>query len=681
VSIPSGGGGGVRIVINPADLRRGAGRLRGVAVDLNATTVRAQSEPFPSMPADVVADARSTIDSVVSVLTTLVNPFGESAVELDRRALWAEIADQLIAGVPLSSAQLREFMEGLKDGSLVRYAEPWQAELAGALVGNMYRDNYTQIPKLEELARILLANGRDGAFAAGFVEGFGAENVAEIPRVLQAATSPQALLMGLPGLTENARRDLAALFTQDEYDWRYDRDNALEILGAFSLILATATTSGRLDRSVEQDLAYDGDRWALAQLVHENVFGTEFLTDLFHSGVIAWIDAGMDDPRPTSMFGGYDEGPILVSGDQMVMIMEAVGRNSEASAQILTAPIPEQFRQSLTESYELGDHDPLERNDVLQILYRHGDWGDQGAALAEVYTNGVNHLWANASDGHNLQYAHVATQTLVDETLDPERWEIPAMTHALAQDLVAHHLEDLQRGAFANIPNDPGGSDLAGRLIVDSTEVSDGMYLQFGTNEITDVVRAIAEHDDSYDLFLGGVADFQHDWVASHVGNSSDLTWAAEMGAFDGALQNASDLERFEDFDSGNSAHEKFFMFVHAGTGFIPNPFVSAGTDITVSILEGATAPDPNDVIHSNHDAQAVFSNAAQAQIALGYYEAGLIDTPPPSPADYEPEDGRPPREYFTDLANWVTSNEVQQEIRSAISELDRGWRNADLDT
>jgi hypothetical protein len=660
-----------RIVVNPSDLRRGASRLRGVGADLRTVQGRVRSAAVPAMPADLLPAIQSGLESIAGLIVQVPDPLGDSAVELERRAFWAEIADELIAGVPLSAAQLREFMAGLRDGTLVRYAEPWQAELAGQYVGALYRDDYTEIPKLEELAALLVANGRNDDFSAGFVEGFGADNIAEIPRVLQAMTDPKGVL-NLPLMSDQIRRDLAFLYTEEDYDWEYDRDKALEILGAFSIMLASATTSTRLDPSVRQALAYDGDRWALGQLVHEGRFGTEFLKDLFHSGVIAWIDAGMDDPRGVSMMPDpLDEGPTLVSDDHMLLIMEALARNNEASALALTEPIPEQFRQSLAD-YDIGERD------AIKILYDHGDWNDRGQAFADVYRSGTDFLWANRDDGDNLVLGHELSQQLIDRTLDPLRWEIPTLTHALAQDLALHHMEDLQRGAFSNVQLDPDAGGLAGKITVGSTEVSDGVFLQLGNNELEDLLRTISEHDESYDVFLGGAADFQREWVADHVGTPTDTTWAGEVGAFNGVVMNAADLERFEDFDSDNSAHRTFFSFVNAGVGLIPNPLISTGGGVVVSIVEGQTGPDAGALIGENDDARQVMLNTAHSKVALAYFEAGLIDTPPP-PVEVD-EDGRPTADYISDLANWTTSDEVHRVIAPAVREMDRAWGNVDVD-
>ena len=127
----------------------------------------------------------------------------EDAVELERRALWAEIADQLSSGRELEGSQLREFLAWMKDGSLLRYADVDQAEAAGAYIGAMYRDNFKDPEELFELAQILHASQENAhgdeldAFSAAFVDRFGAENLVEVPRVIQAIEWSHVLSSGM----------------------------------------------------------------------------------------------------------------------------------------------------------------------------------------------------------------------------------------------------------------------------------------------------------------------------------------------------------------------------------------------------------------------------------------------------------------------------------------------------
>ena len=116
-------------------------------------------------------------------------PLAESAIELERRALWAEIADELIAGVPLSAALLRQFLDGLRDGSLVRYAEPWQAELAGEYVAGIYADDYTEIPRADRARGAPRGERTERRLLGRLRRALRRGQIADIPRVIQAMTS------------------------------------------------------------------------------------------------------------------------------------------------------------------------------------------------------------------------------------------------------------------------------------------------------------------------------------------------------------------------------------------------------------------------------------------------------------------------------------------------------------
>jgi hypothetical protein len=54
----------------------------------------------------------------------------ETAQELRVRAFWAEVADRLAEGYELEGPLLAEFKAGMASGLLLRWATPWEAELA-----------------------------------------------------------------------------------------------------------------------------------------------------------------------------------------------------------------------------------------------------------------------------------------------------------------------------------------------------------------------------------------------------------------------------------------------------------------------------------------------------------------------------------------------------------------------
>jgi len=181
-----------RVVVDPVDLRRGAARLRDASKELNVVARALGSVGLPEMPGGVAAQVQGGLASARSLLDGNTPQLADDAIELERRALWAEIADRLDAGYPLTGAQLREFVAWMKDGTLLRFATPHEAANAGTYLGVLYRGNFEHPDKLIELAQILHAGetwaGPEQlrAFSGAFVESFGAQNLVEVPRVIQA---------------------------------------------------------------------------------------------------------------------------------------------------------------------------------------------------------------------------------------------------------------------------------------------------------------------------------------------------------------------------------------------------------------------------------------------------------------------------------------------------------------
>ncbi|HEV8686726.1 MAG TPA: hypothetical protein VGQ84_05580 [Gaiellaceae bacterium] len=615
------GGGGGRIVINPADLRRGSKRLVGAGVDLKTLAGRLQSEPRPVMPADIAGDVTGVIQRVAQQLSRLIHPIQDSATELERRAFWAEIADQLAAGYPLSGAQLKQFMEGLRDQTLVRYAEPWQAELAGAYLASMYADNYKDPKKLIELAAILQQNQgtgeSNGAFMAGFVDRFGTR-MADIPRVIQAMEWTPGTSMGSsddPMVDWELGRELF----NDGYRLNVD---PVELLGAFSMALALGTASGRVSKQVEHDIAWDEDHWAVAQLMHEGTFGANFLKEAFQSIVVSDIqrDAAQMGPDLTGYMAigmGDNEGPSIPT-DERRLVLDALLRNPEGAALALSTPLPEAVHIA-------SRWDPVDTRDPIAVLYA-ADWDDDGQLFADVYRSAVGHAWS--ADG-DVRTAHQLTQSLVDRTINAEHgWE--PVTMALADDLAAHHVDDLFVSAAGDISGDPGGDGRAGWIHFNSDEHE--WRLLLGTRELEDLFRAMSDDETAYDRLLGAAAAHQVELIDANATYDSDrvsgngLAWARQIGAFNGVLMNAHDLQSFDEFDKDNERHKLFFSFVNSVAGAAAtHPLAGAGSSFAISVLENASSPDVNDVLEANHDHRQLLTNTMNSAIALGYQHNGLV--------------------------------------------------------
>lgn len=630
---PTDGGGG-RVLINPADLRRGAKRLRDVSADLKTTAGRLRGAPTPetAAPADGVPQS---VHELGSTLDALVQPLTDSAVELDRRALWAEIADELAAGYPLTSAQMAEFMSGLKDGTLVEYAEPWQAELAGRWLGEQYRSRFTDPEKLRDLVAILKANGGvydegHGAFFAGFIGSFGPENIAHVSRVIQAMEWPRLYFeAGSPYSDPYYDDDLMQHY--DEQGFQLGDNDAKSFLLTFGMALSVATYTGQLTRyapGAERTIAFDEDSWGVSQLLnYTGPYSATFLRDIFQSGVIAEIGR---HPNPT-MEAPVSRAPIGANDgfttDQTRLILDALGRNPHAVALALSDPIPKDFQIS----YLLeGNSNPI------AILYDHMDWDDDGQEFARLYQTGVDWCYQNGDDAR----AYGMTASLVDRTIHSDWRTLDPMTDALAHDLADHHMPDMFLSATGAYPGGPTDDYKAG--FVGNVEVNGvaGLHLILDKGELTDVVRSMADRSESDEIFLHGARDYQADLIRQNtttpaVPGTTDLTWATKLGDFDGIVMNAHDLDAADDFDKSNLAHQVFFKFMETTIGVVAegHPIAGAGADLIVGGIDEATKPSFDALLQSSDDEKELLISTTHAAIAAGYYENGVLgpDGAPPA--------------------------------------------------
>jgi hypothetical protein len=611
-----------RVVINSADLRRGAKRLRDLSAHLKPSALQLQRAPTP-VTAPSVAGIPDAVHSLGSALDALVLPLTESAVELDRRALWADIADELIAGLPLTGAQLREFMDGLRDGTLVKYAEPWQADLAGQYVGNLYRSSYAESPdKLRELVTILRANGdiydeTHGAFFSGFIGSFGPTNVAHIARVIQEMEMPGAY-QSVNGWNDNDR-----MFKYFQAGVRLDDKDAMDFMTTFGMAVAVATYTGQLTRwapGAEEKIGYDPDSWSVAQLLaYKGTFGATFLRDVFQNGVIAEIGrhaGAMGMPIGEIQIGG-DHG---ITTDRTRLILDALERNPHAVALALSDPVPKELQIS----YLLeGNSNPI------AILYDHMDWKDGGKEFASLYQTGIGWCYQNGE----AERAYGMTSSLIDRTINSDWRHLDPMTDALAHDLKDHHMADLfvsATGAY-------------GETSVGVYEINgvNALHLVLQKDDLTQLVRTMADRPEADAVFLQGARDYQAELIRTHttepaIPGQTDLVWASTIGDFDGIVMNAHDLDAAEDFDKDNRAHQIFFKFVESTIGVVVEGPEGGAANILVGEIDDATKPSFDALVQSADSEKEVLISTTHAAIAAGYYENGVLG----------PE-GAPPRELL----------------------------------
>jgi hypothetical protein len=625
-------GGGSRILINPAELRRGAIRLRDVSGDLKTTAGRLRSAPTPAT-APQVAEIPEAVHQLGGILDALVEPLTESAVELDRRALWTEIADQLAAGYPLTASQMAEFVAGVKDGSLVRYAEPWQAELAGRWLGQQYRDDYREPSRLIDLAHILGRNARDADFSAGFITAFGAENMANVPRIIQAMEWKNLLSELGQGRDPHLEWKLGNELNLEEYTLTED---PVALLANFSMALATATYSGKLSRQVEDELAHDEDGWAVAQLVATGTFGSHFLGEVFRSALVRQIvEDGINQAQssqgvPRFAIGGFGDHPL--ADDPKQLIMDALVRSPAGAADALTTELP----QSIHLLSPFGDLDSTNPIDILWAAR----WDDDGESFARVYTAAVDHLNAEAGyvdrpdaqnelDSEQLEARREASQltySVAEKTLDAPQ-DLDPMTEALAADLAEHHMADLHASA----------GELSGATSLGYVDDETGALNLHLLGE-RDLLAEIAEDSDADKRLLNGAAHYQAQLILEHTGdkpNAGNLAWSNNLAAFNGAVMSAHDLQLQHEFDSDNAKHDLVFKFVHGTVGLVSQaanvgiPGSGFVVDSTIDIFAAETEPSEELLARQQGSQDALVINSQNAAIAEGYHAHGLIPDPP----------------------------------------------------
>jgi hypothetical protein len=598
-----------RIVVDPPELRRAATRIRDAAGDFGVLRSRIRGHAIPELPPALAGSVPAELESLAGRVDTYADRLPEAAKELDVRAFWGEIAGALRGESCLTSAQLAQLLAYARDGSLIDYATAEQRVLAGGFIGDHYRDRFREPDQLIELADILRANGGDADFSTAFVDRFGADNLADVPRVIQAMDWSGTMMAG-PGSDSLFDYELAQELGMDGYE--LDRD-PVELLGGFSLALATATASGQLSRTVERDLAFDEDRWAVAQLLHgDHRFGATFLRDMFHAGVIEELgrESGILFGGPGTSYapigGGDGEGP-MISTDQKRLILDALGRNGEAAMLALSDRVPEDSQIGLLQGMD----------DPIRILNDHLRIDDSSEILANLYSDGVD--WAHASG--ETERAAQLTLSAIDTTLngDVDRDEL---TVALAADLGEHRMRDLHVSA-ASLTFDDVDDGQVGWVRSD-----DGDSIRLSVGQLSDLVRELGDVEDANRAFLDGATRYEAGLIAEGTapGNDGSLEWARELGSFKGVLMVANDLENGEDFDASNDRHRMLFSALNNTVGVLAKaPLVSVVAGTGMDGLSMLTEPDAGELVETNGGGESAIFNSTHAAIVTGYHENGAF--------------------------------------------------------
>jgi hypothetical protein len=675
-------GGGGRILIDPLSLRRGARELRDGSGDLNLLAARLRGASLPEMPLGVAAAVSGGIASVASSLDSFVDPLADSAVELERRALWAEIADELIAGTPLTGAALAQFMAGLRDGTLVRYAEAWQAELAGRYVAGMYKSTFEEPDELIELARLLQANGSQGAasgaFMAGFVEEFGPERMVDIPRVIQAMEWTPGMNVGGSYSDSFVDWELGQKLYMDGYRLPDDVD-PVELLGIFSMTLALATTSGRVARDVEHDIAWDEDSWAVAQLLHEGQFGANFLKEAFQSVVVddivrAAARSGSDMTSYMAIGGTDGEGP-EISTDRRSLVLNAMLRNPEGAALALSTELPQ-------EVYVSGRW-AVETRDPIAVLYA-ADWEEDGRLFADIFREATTWAQSEAAEPGTSRQANAITLQLIERVSNDLRGDLDAVTDALAADIADYHVRSLFEMDLAYSGE---SGDTVGKGLLDLT--SDRIVLD--ARQVEELVSAMSEREEADRIFVKGLADGQASYLAEMVRDHPEdgEVWGAQVGALNQYVLNAHDLERTIEFGEASTNQKIGISLLGATlTGLTEGTPFGVLTGPATTLIDVATAPSELDLDNANFADKLDSRETVRALIATAFHEYGDVPGPTGEQGRYLLENGHliaysddVPPAVRNEFNQWVTAalardERLEDAIAHALQAMDDNARN-----
>jgi hypothetical protein len=535
---PDGGGGGTTIVIDPDSLRRAGSRLKGVAGELQRLQTALASLDVPLLPPSVAGIVPGAISAGSSATSSSAPSLEDVVVELTRRAFWAEYADQLMAGYPLSGSALKEFQQYLQDGTLLQYATADEARAAGVELAKMGAD-FRKNPSILFSLALSLKGGESVAdqtlrneFSAGFVNQFGATRMSEIPRAIQALESSQQLAFNSSDTDPFLLRDVAQLAQQQGLE--VHGDPLKDLLAPFSVALADATSAGLVTRTIEQKIASNRDSWSTAALLSQGGhFGTPFLLDCFKSGVVDKIAqespyhilGNPSGPQlPVEYTLGWDDGHPLPN-DTKQIVLAALARNPEAAAEALTMPLSD---VQVANEYGQWNH----VTDPVQLLYQYGHFDDHGAAFGDAFNAGEAYAHGNGQAGA----ASRLTQTVIDQVLDHHQDGMSGLQPALAKTLGDHYMHSLYvsaDGGGNGADYDPDHDGIIGQSNADGIDLS--------RRQVQNLVGTLIADDGSRQPLLHGVTAYEANQIRTGIASgASPAQWAHQIGSFNGLLNSAN---------------------------------------------------------------------------------------------------------------------------------------------
>lgn len=524
----------------------------------------------------------------------------EQAGDLRRRTAAIRDADRI-------SLVLRLFGLGFGLGPVVplpaaRFPTEAEAEAAGRRVAEQYRRSFDDPDGLFALVVALRRDGTDPLFARAFVEAFGADNLVEVPRVIQALEF-QGSFLGVGPRGAHYRLDI---------DWTDRHIDAQPLLATFSSVLATATRTG-LDRNVERAIANDDDVVALSWLLSQGEFSTSFLLEAFRAGVVRRIPEEVRTraaPFTTGNDEGFPLGRMQGEGlplDPKLGILGALARNPEAARLAATMAFDPPVKVLDRVGLEAGV------GNAGDLLLDHGVHSDRGEALGDMLAAAARHMHALG----DRQGAGELTERVIHAVVLGRR-EIDRAVRGLSSVLAEFHVADLHASARRGTLDDP---NYDGDRFVGHVEAG---TLVLPLKHVQSLLVDVSADGVARRVLFDAVAAHQARVVVNHAGND-DLTWATELGALSQLLVNANDEKAIRDEGARRERQAAVLALLDGAIGLIPlSKPASLVVGETKRIVRGNLSAG-TDVDWPNYEFKQRTIHALDALIVGGYFERGHL--------------------------------------------------------
>jgi hypothetical protein len=456
--------------------------------------------------------------------------------------------------------------------------------------------------KLQELAQKLNEHPGQEAFAARFIEKFGANNFLQVPRTLQA-WEHRRVYSG--GMTPPNERYLSPDKVRDE-----PKPGEVEqILYAFSATLATTSTSEDLTEQQQDaldEIVKAKDALALSWLLTDNkhVFDTEFLVQSF-AHVKKNIEDEARDAANLVTRTNYATGPItgrdgeLLSGDLKVGILNAISRNPEAALELTNL----KFKPI---DVPVFAKKPDKIDNPVDLLYRHGKFEDKGAALGRMMKASHDQLQHLADSAGRETEQGMASLTRANEiTLRMAheaaygREQIDRIVVGLAPILAAQHMDDLQESVL-----NPGDAQYGlGKSVVEAADQAlfigkaTAARVDLSAQQVEDILTAICVDPEAERTFGEGLARHQTKLITENLAQqkpAGEGSWARNLGALTGKYVNAAGNHAMGEFEAAEARRAQQLAIFDTVVELAPvvGKAVSATAgNIVEGVLKYATLP------------------------------------------------------------------------------------------